>query len=595
MAAQTPKLQSYYFQAQFDVEIEESVWLSEEVVRPQYFEEIQESVQLSEEINVLYVGIDESVIFSEEVDLTVEYSRDIDETVLFSEQIELTTGFTPRLFSFYFKAKFEIAIEESVWFTEEVNPLFAAISESFYLSEETGSSPTSRIDETVLFSEEVVATFAKTPKLFSFWFFGTEVLTIETIYLSEDLEIWTDGVLTLPESIVFREAVERYREREISEGIVLSEVIEIQVVGLIVEEGLVFSEEMSPLEIVKVVEESVYFVEEVSQSQADIQETFELEESVVRQFLPSPIEEQVFLSEELEVRQTISETIFFSEGVYQNQVGPIPETVYLQEFINLDIPQSIFDQLYLQEEVKLQIVRICDEQIVLSESLEAAYGIFESIFLSEEIYQSRLSLDETFNLTEQVQRGVPVSLSESIYFEEEVVRQVEISETVVLREELWNNLRLIDEEIVFSEVLLKEVHIWIGPGANQVDLYEDFVLSEAISFTKVEAISEQILFSEEVESIFKEGVPEPSPFVRKAVAEPKPVEAVSYPVAKAPPVVKRAYPSAKPVPLAKRVPPLAAPEARLEAPPPPEVRVERKKTRVVRMKIADNSSRYQVK
>jgi len=636
VAAQTPELRSFYFQAQLVVEIEESVQFSEEVYRPQYFEEIEESVLLSEEINVLYAGIEESIIFSEEIDLTADNSRDIDETILFSEEVSLTTGFTPRLLTFYFQAKFEIAIEESVWFSEEVNPLLAAVSESVFFSEEIIANKIPRIDETVLFSEEVEAICTKTPRLLSFWFFGTEALQIETIYFPEDLEIWTDGVLLISESIVFGEAVERELPREIFEEVLLSESLEVQVVGLTIEEEFVFSEDIFPPEIVKIIEESVSFTEDVVHIPSLLRETIEFEELLVRQIIPSPIEEQVLFSEELELRQTISETIVFSEGVYPSQVGPIPESVYLQESITLDIVQSTSDQFYLHEEVKLQILRICNEQIFFSESVESAYGIQESIFFSEEIYQSRLSLDETFNLTEQVQRGIPVNLSESIYFEEEVVRQVEISEAIVFTEELWNNLRLIDEEIVFSEVLLREIHIWIGPHKTQVDLFEDLVFSEVTSFSKTEAISEQVLFTEEVESIFKEGVPGPSPFARKAVAAPEPpveavsypveevppVKAVSYPVAKVPPVVKRAYPSAEPVPLAKRVPPAVAvpqpvvkrvypsakpaplprrvppavaPEVFMEAPPPPKVQVERMKTRTVRMRITDNVSRYRVK
>ena len=592
----TPKFQSLYLQAQYDAEI-------------------SESVQLSEEVAVFVVMIQESISFSETVIPIATSYFEINETVLFSEEVELIKlgpSRTPHLHSLYLQAKLDREIEESVLFSEEVNVLLLKIEEVIQLSETIDSISTYYlgIDETVLFSEEIEAKSGKTPKLLSFWLYGTQSTPSESIYLSENIEIWTNGFLSLSDSVQFFEEIISYRKIGISEEVLLDETLSIKTRKLLTEEELCFSEEIT-LKITRINLESILFSEELLISPCALSELFELEEALSFR-LTLHFEDSILFSEsvELQILKSYDEEFQFSEIV--EEIVVIPEKVLVEEEIK-------FSE---ETEEAIRIGSLISEEIFLSEEIDTittgSIGVAEEVVFSESLYLSRLSLSESLKLGEHVQQQIIRQVFESLEFSDLVDARIAkicgISEQLHLEEiseSITTCILEIDEKIVLSEVLQKEIHIYIGPGQpTRILLEENFIFSEKyeVSIAPVELISEQIIFSEDVDLTSKAAVPTWGGDVRGIVAVPKPIEVVfyptakappvikrAYPTAKAPPIIKRAYPSAKPAPLPRRVPPAVAPKISIEAPAPPKVRTERRKAKIVRIRITDNSSRYRVK
>ncbi len=630
MAVQTPELQSFYLQVQFD-------------------REISESVQLSEEVAVLYVEISEAIVFSEEIDLTVTYC--IDETVLISEEVEARIEpKTPILLSFWLNST-SVVPDERVYFSEEIEiwtdgPL--SISESVRFSEQE-----IEVSHVVLVSEEIVfdETLWMRQTLVEELVFSEELLFEITRQIQESLPLFEEllsNPYTLEEIVWLDEVVTRkFPIPGISEEVKFGETVS-PYTSLPIEEQFNLQENLE-LQIIRLNFDSIDFSEVTYQSRLSLDETLDLTEQARSQTIRN-LSESFSFAEEVVRQVEIDETINFWEGVWNNH-RRISESFKIQEYVELRVTGiRLKERITLSEEVDpwKNVVYPIDE-IGLSEEVIWEWQLApEPIVFSEVIYLSRLSLDETLKLIETIEinyREISEQLQlqeeiewewalkpESITLSEEVEWELELkSETIVFSETIWINYLEVSEQLelqeeveyrvigeqLFEEIALLEnleleIYIWI-PQVITLGILESFVLREEEIETILQPgriVSEEIFFSEEVELTRKvkplvgggadRGIPAtPKPVVAKPPsrrAEAPPVAKPPSRRAKAPPVIKRAEPRVEPVPPPRRrLPPAVVPEAVAAIPAPPTVRVEKSKTRVVRMRVTDNTSRYRVK
>ena len=445
--------------------------------------------------------VTESVQLSEALDLIVIRTSTVSETLSFSESVEVQLSEkTPVLKSVTFVPT--LLFDNLITLSEQVD-LIAIFRRS--------------IDEQISLSEELEVLAKKTPVLLSVDLHGTEESPTETLYLLEEIEIWTNGFLSIAESFTLSEDSSVVIVKEIEEQITTTEEVVIKTWKIAAAEEFYLAESIE-ISLRKVLQEEVSLSELVEIRPLAIEEVLQLSEAISLKLIRSLVDllgltEQIALGV---LPPEIAESISFSERIEIFPPGTIPidETLRFLETVQVYknlVQREVSEAIGFTELIELEIERRVSEEFSLSEEVgtkfTGALNLFESFELSESIFQSKLDLSESFTISEEIKLRISRTKAESLLLTESVDARtavlVAISEGFNLSENLdlsfaWQSE--IDEEIDLSETLQKEVHIYIPGPTSEVNISESFNLTEEVqpSWILIQ-VQEQVSLYEDTE------------------------------------------------------------------------------------------------